>query len=434
MTDQDDLASKVSTLGLKDRSERATNEQVLDPRTRLVLFKLLNSGKIGELHGCVSTGKEANVYHAETPESLRGDDAFSGGMAVKVFKTSILVFKDRDRYVTGEFRFRRGYSRTNPRKMVQLWAEKEMRNLRRMHTAGIAVPTPVVRHNVLVMSFLGRDGWPAPRLKDAELGPAKWDELYVQCVKTMRTMFHTCRLVHADLSEFNMLYHAGRLWVIDVSQSVEHDHPHSLEFLRMDCTNVTDFFSKKGVATMSKFALFNFVADIRIDPAEVDARIQAARHSAPTPQDESQALEWKVAEAAFLQSFIPRTLFEVANAERDIFDPQRAPPVFYDTVTGLGSLDSVEGDDEDDSDEEGDDDEEEEEEETAPPTTTTTDGEPKKVVASMRKGEEDRTAKKERKKVVKEQNRERRKQKAERKKKRKVIEKVKSKQRASAQP
>jgi serine/threonine-protein kinase RIO1 len=34
-------------------------------------------------------------------------------------------------------------------------------------------------------------------------------------------------------------YHEGNLYVIDVSQSVEHDHPHALEFLRKDCTNVT---------------------------------------------------------------------------------------------------------------------------------------------------------------------------------------------------
>lgn len=29
-------------------------------------------------------------------------------------------------------------------------------------------------------------------------------------------------------------YHQGKLWVIDVSQSVEHDHYNSLEFLRKD--------------------------------------------------------------------------------------------------------------------------------------------------------------------------------------------------------
>lgn len=81
-------------------------------------------------------------------------------MALKIYKTSILVFKDRDKYVTGEFRFRRGYSR-NPRKMVRLWAEKEMRNLKRLVAAGIRAPDPTeVRENVLVMTFVGdKDGW-----------------------------------------------------------------------------------------------------------------------------------------------------------------------------------------------------------------------------------------------------------------------------------
>jgi len=140
---------------------------------------------IYEVNGCVSTGKEvcrfipspvqqsystsqlppfvntafcplsntqANVYHALTPSKTH--------LAVKIYKTSILVFKDRDRYVTGEHRFRRGYSK-NPRKMVKLWAEKEMRNLRRLNAAGIRSPEPVeVRENVLVMSLIGNsEGW-----------------------------------------------------------------------------------------------------------------------------------------------------------------------------------------------------------------------------------------------------------------------------------
>lgn len=100
-------------------------------------------------------------------------------MALKIYKTSILIFKDRDRYVSGEYRFRKGYrytrnlpsippfltlsihSRHNPRKMVRVWAEKEMRNLKRLQTAGIRCPEPIeVRENVLVMSFIGdTEGW-----------------------------------------------------------------------------------------------------------------------------------------------------------------------------------------------------------------------------------------------------------------------------------
>lgn len=103
-------AARIRVTG---KSDRATVEQVLDPRTRMILFKLLNQGIISEINGCVSTGKEANVYHALGPKGV-------GEYAIKVYKTSILVFKDRDRYVTGEFRFRHGYSKSNPRKRKHL--------------------------------------------------------------------------------------------------------------------------------------------------------------------------------------------------------------------------------------------------------------------------------------------------------------------------
>jgi RIO kinase 1 len=43
---------------LKDKSDRATNEQVLDPRTRIILFKMIGRELIYEVNGCVSTGKE----------------------------------------------------------------------------------------------------------------------------------------------------------------------------------------------------------------------------------------------------------------------------------------------------------------------------------------------------------------------------------------
>ncbi|KAJ2034348.1 Serine/threonine-protein kinase rio1, partial [Coemansia sp. RSA 922] len=57
-------AQGALTAQRKDKADRATTEQVLDPRTRIILFKLLNQGIVYEVHGCISTGKEANVYHA----------------------------------------------------------------------------------------------------------------------------------------------------------------------------------------------------------------------------------------------------------------------------------------------------------------------------------------------------------------------------------
>jgi RIO kinase 1 len=49
------------TANLKDKSDRATNEQVLDPRTRIILFKMIGRGLVSEINGCVSTGKEVRT-------------------------------------------------------------------------------------------------------------------------------------------------------------------------------------------------------------------------------------------------------------------------------------------------------------------------------------------------------------------------------------
>lgn len=190
--------------------------------------------------GCLSTGKEANVYYA------KGGDGRE--LAVKIFKTSILVFKDRDKYVSGEFRFRSGYCKSNPRKMVKTWAEKEMRNLKRLHASHIPSPEPhLLKAHVLVMDFLGDKGWCAPRLKDVSLSPDRWLQVYKSVALNMRILYHDCRLVHGDLSEYNLLYFRDQAYFIDVSQSVEHSHPFSLDLLRKDVGNVTDFFAKKGL-------------------------------------------------------------------------------------------------------------------------------------------------------------------------------------------
>ncbi|KAF6111112.1 RIO kinase 1 [Phyllostomus discolor] len=324
---------------IKDKADRATVEQVLDPRTRMILFKMLTRGVISEINGCISTGKEANVYHAST---TNGESR-----AIKIYKTSILVFKDRDKYVSGEFRFRHGYCKGNPRKMVKTWAEKEMRNLIRLNTAGIPCPEPILlRSHVLVMGFIGKDDMPAPLLKNIQLSESKARELYLQVIQYMRIMYQDARLVHADLSEFNMLYSGGGVYIIDVSQSVEHDHPHALEFLRKDCANVNDFFLKHNVAVMTVRELFEFVTDPSITQENMDAYLSKAMEIASQRTKEERSSQDHVDEEVFKRAYIPRTLNEVKNYERDMDIMMKLKEedmamnaqqdnILYQTVTGL---------------------------------------------------------------------------------------------------
>lgn len=326
-----DVSRNESRYRCKDKADRATTEQVLDPRTRMILFKMLSRNIISEISGCISTGKEANVYFSTSKQC---------DCALKIYKTSILVFKDRDKYVTGEFRFRHGYSRHNPRKMVRLWAEKEMRNLMRLHSNGIPCPRPILlRGHVLLMEFIGKDGWPSPRLKDVELSESKARELYLECILIMRQLYTKCRLVHADLSEYNLLFHMGHLCVIDVSQSVEHDHPQALEFLRKDCANVTDFFRRNGVCVMTTKELFDFITDVTINEDNMEKYLEKAQERATNRQLGGDVdVEEEIAAAVFQRVFIPKTLDEVARYEEDY---ERAKSggmgegILYRTITGM---------------------------------------------------------------------------------------------------
>ncbi|KAJ2889409.1 Serine/threonine-protein kinase rio1, partial [Coemansia aciculifera] len=326
-------AQGALTTQRKDKADRATTEQVLDPRTRIILFKLLNQGVVYEVHGCISTGKEANVYHAVTESGEH--------RAIKIYKTSILIFKDRDRYVTGEYRFRHGYSRHNPRKMVRLWAEKEMRNLKRLNAAGIPSPCPVIlRQHVLVMEFLGTpEGWAYPRLKDAVIPASRFPALYYQLVRDMRVMYAVCKLVHADLSEYNILYHGKRLYIIDVSQSVEHDHPHALDFLRHDCNNVTEFFRKRGnVRTMSLRRLFEFITDPAAGSSsdDIDQALDVIQEEMEHVSD-ADLLKLRADDEVFRQSYIPRTLDEVEDYVRDVIkiNDGKTDELIYNKLVGL---------------------------------------------------------------------------------------------------
>ncbi|KAI9710000.1 MAG: protein kinase rio1 [Bogoriella megaspora] len=311
-----------------DKSDRATSEQVLDPRTRMILLQMINRNIVSEVHGCVSTGKEANVYYAlSAPDQVHGESAVTPlQRAIKVYKTSILVFKDREKYVAGEFRFRHGYNKSSNRAMVKVWAEKEMRNLKRIYAAGIPCPEPVhLRLHVLVMDFLGdKKGWPAPRLRDVEFEgediDAKWQDLYLQLIVYIRVMFQTCRLVHADLSEYNLLYHESKLYVIDVSQSVEHDHPRSLEFLRMDIKNTSEFFRRKGVDVLSEKLVFEFVSAIEgglelFAVREALERVYEKRLELETQRGEGVDVD--VDQEVFRQQYIPQTLEQVYDVQRD---------------------------------------------------------------------------------------------------------------------
>ncbi|XP_055597901.1 serine/threonine-protein kinase RIO3 isoform X2 [Uranotaenia lowii] len=245
-----------------DRKENiATAEMGLDEYTKIILYKWINNQLLESVDGIISTGKEAVILHGETDPSnpnLIDGQTNPKEVAIKIFSTTLNEFKQRDRYIKDDFRFAGRYSKQNARTVINMWAEKELHNLNRMKKVGIRCPEIVaLKKNVLVMSFIGQNMNPAPKLKEATLNEAQLICAYEEIVDIIHKLYNEARLVHADLSEYNILWYEEQCWIIDVAQSVEPGHPGALEFLMRDCNNISTFFTKRGVSGVkSKEDLF----------------------------------------------------------------------------------------------------------------------------------------------------------------------------------
>lgn len=83
---------------MHDRKENvATAEFGLDEPTRLLLYKLINNQVLEQVNGIVSTGKEAVILHADCDENYEGELTLPREVAIKIFKTTLNEFKQRDR-------------------------------------------------------------------------------------------------------------------------------------------------------------------------------------------------------------------------------------------------------------------------------------------------------------------------------------------------
>ena len=92
--------------------------------------------------------------------------------------------------------------------------------------------------------------------------------------------------------------------MIDVSQSVEHDHPRALEFLRRDCSNINDFFKKKGLVTLSVQQSFDFITDITLTEESENDYLTSLFNRTSETMTAEQVLQDEI----FKHVYIPRTL------------------------------------------------------------------------------------------------------------------------------
>lgn len=213
---------------------------IFDTKTMVYLSKFFNKGVIDRLAYVIATGKEADVYLAETGKSqlVKG----SKFVALKFFRVETTSFIKMSDYIIGDPRFSK--TRLNRNSIVRTWCRKEFGNLKLAIDAGIRVPRPYMSNgSILAMEFIGTGkGVPAPQLKYYS-GIENPSEFLDIIIDQMRALYKA-GLVHADLSEYNVLVHEGNPYFIDLGQAVVVKHPNAMLFLERDVANVLSYFAK----------------------------------------------------------------------------------------------------------------------------------------------------------------------------------------------
>ena len=59
-------------------------------------------------------------------------------------------------------------------------------------------------------------------------------------------------LIHADLSQFNILNYKEKPVFIDMSQATPLEDPNAMKYLERDIKNICNFFKKRGVNAKSE--------------------------------------------------------------------------------------------------------------------------------------------------------------------------------------
>jgi len=221
---------------IKDEHTRSVFNKVFDSATIAAVRELARKKFFEELEFVISTGKEGNVFRC-----VSGNNHY----ALKIYKVDTSDFRHMNEYIIGDERFKE--VRKDRLEIVKLWTKKEFRNLEDFTKAKIRVPLPIgTSRNCLLMEFIGKNGEAAPRAKEKPF--TDMHAAYEKMCEYIAKMINA-KLVHSDLSEYNILNNDEELVIIDVGQAVTTMHPNAKTFFERDITNMAKWFSKNKVET-----------------------------------------------------------------------------------------------------------------------------------------------------------------------------------------
>ncbi|MFT4313025.1 MAG: serine protein kinase RIO, partial [Candidatus Woesearchaeota archaeon] len=199
---------------------------VFDQFTLQNLHKLESQGFFTELQGSLSLGKEAHIFTATKKDGSL--------VIVKIYRLQNSFFHKMYSYIRTDPRF--SHLKGKKRHIIFHWVKREFRNLLKARESGLDVPTPYICYqNIIVMQFIGNQK-AAPQLKNAEVVDP--ESFFTQILNQVTLLYKEAKLVHGDLSDFNILCYEQKPIIIDMSQTTPVDDPNAEEYLRRDISNL----------------------------------------------------------------------------------------------------------------------------------------------------------------------------------------------------
>lgn len=224
----------------KRKEEWKVYGNVFDEFTITNIHKLMGQKIIEGVQSPVKIGKEANIFTTTTNDG--------GKRILKIYRLESCSFNKMYNYIKSDPRFI-GIKKQR-RQVIFSWVKREYKNLMKARQANVRVPTPfTVINNIIVLELIGEKD-PAPQLKDQQ--PEDMHRFLDEIVKNIKLLYNKAGLVHADLSEYNILNFNGKPVLIDFSQSTTTKDSSAQDYLKRDIRNLKRYFSRFGVVVQEE--------------------------------------------------------------------------------------------------------------------------------------------------------------------------------------
>lgn len=225
------------------------------------LRPFVDRGLLEDVYALIKGGKEANVYLCDSPSelgngliaakvyrprqfrNLRNDKMYREGREILDSRGEKVFNQDNRemRAIRKKTSFGQSLTHTS-------WLMHEYGTLTQLYAAGVSVPRPIsAGENAILMEYIGGRNQPAPLLHAVSLSHAEALRLHREVLRCITVMLSQ-RMIHGDLSAYNILYWEGNVTLIDFPQvTVADANSNAYSILRRDVVRVAEYFAAQGV-------------------------------------------------------------------------------------------------------------------------------------------------------------------------------------------